>query len=250
MFEKELVSLGLSEKEAKVYMAVLELGPETVQNIAKKADINRPTTYLQIESLKERGLMSQFEKGKKTFFVAESPEQLSRIVSAMESDLNVKKTQAERMIPALKDIFEGAGERPKVRFLEGQEGAKTLQADFLSVKDKSIESFSNLDSMFEVFPNHEKDYSQKRIEKGIKNRVIYTRKDGPLPGATDPSKLREAKYVSAERMPISADVTIYDNKVALVTYRVKPIGVVIESQEIASMFRVIFNLLWNDVAEG
>ena len=245
MYERELKNLGLTEKEAKVYLASLELGPETVQNIAKKAGINRPTAYLQIELLKEKGLMREFQKGKKTFFDAESPEKLSRLLNVQEKELESKRAEAMKVLPALKDIFAGAGERPLVRFLEGTEGAKTLQTDFLSVKNKNIEALSNLDKVFEAFPKHEQDYSKKRIEKGIKSRVIYTRQDGPLEGADDPSKLRETRYLPPEKFPVGADITIYDNKVAIATYRAKPTSVVIESQEIADTMRVIFNLIWD-----
>ena len=131
MYEKELVSLGLSEKEAKVYLAALDLGPETVQKIAQKAGVNRPTAYVQIESLKEKGLMSQFEKGKKTFYVAESPERLSSLLNAFEKELEFKRAETSRILPALLDVFAGAGERPKVRFLEGVEGLKTIKQEFL-----------------------------------------------------------------------------------------------------------------------
>ena len=55
MYEKELQDLGLSEKEAKVYLTALEMGAETAQNIAKKANVNRATTYVQIDSLKAKG---------------------------------------------------------------------------------------------------------------------------------------------------------------------------------------------------
>ncbi len=72
MYEKELQNLGLTEKEARTYLASLELGPETAQNIAKKTGINRATTYVQIESLKKRGLMSEFEKGALDILVATS----------------------------------------------------------------------------------------------------------------------------------------------------------------------------------
>ena len=90
MFEKELQNLGLSEKEAKIYLASLELGPETVQNIAKKAGINRPTTYLQIESLKEKGLISEFQRGKKTFYAPESPNRLLSMLGTFEKELDFK----------------------------------------------------------------------------------------------------------------------------------------------------------------
>ena len=42
--DKELQKIGLSEKEAKVYLAALELGQASVQNIARKAEVNRATT--------------------------------------------------------------------------------------------------------------------------------------------------------------------------------------------------------------
>jgi sugar-specific transcriptional regulator TrmB len=79
MFDK-LRHLGLSENEAKVYMAMLELGPSVVVEIARKSGINRPTTYVQIESLKKKGLVSTQAKGKKQFFIAESPDKLELLI--------------------------------------------------------------------------------------------------------------------------------------------------------------------------
>lgn len=246
-YEKELKNLGLSEKESLVYLAALELGPETVQNIAKKAGINRATTYLQIESLKEKGLMSEFEKGKKAFFAAESPEQLGRLLNVWEKELDFKKAEVGRILPALKDLFAGAGERPIVRFFEGIEGARTLQAEFLNAKKKQIESFANLDKLFTAFPKHEEDFTKKRIGKGIQSRVIYTRKEGPVENATDPKQLRVAKYIAPEKFPIGVDITIFDDKVAIVTYRTKPIGILLEGQEIADTIRGMFNLVWESI---
>lgn len=41
--ENKLKELGLADKEARVYLASLELGSDTVQNIAKKSGVNRAT---------------------------------------------------------------------------------------------------------------------------------------------------------------------------------------------------------------
>ena len=49
--EKQLKSLGFSEKEARVYLALLELGPSTTTEIARKSKINRTTGYDILESL-------------------------------------------------------------------------------------------------------------------------------------------------------------------------------------------------------
>ena len=46
---EKLEEFGLSEKEAKVYMASLEIGEATADQIAKHSGVNRSTTYVQIQ---------------------------------------------------------------------------------------------------------------------------------------------------------------------------------------------------------
>ena len=68
MLERELMEIGLNEKEVKVYLASLELGQSAVQAIANKSGVNRATTYFVIEGLTTKGLISSFHQGKKQFF--------------------------------------------------------------------------------------------------------------------------------------------------------------------------------------
>ena len=76
MVQKELINLGLTAKEADVYLATLQIGFATVQKIASKAEINRTTTYTHIRNLISRGLISTMEKNGKQYFVAEKPDKL------------------------------------------------------------------------------------------------------------------------------------------------------------------------------
>jgi sugar-specific transcriptional regulator TrmB len=247
MYEKELQNLGLSEKESKVYLTALEMGAETAQNIAKKANINRATTYVQIDSLKLKGLMSEFEKGKKTFYVAESPERLSGLMNVFEKELDLKKSEVGRILPGLLELFAGMGERPKVRFFEGMEGTKSMDEDFLNMKGKNVMGILDLDKLFAFFPNHESGLTRQRIEKKIQSQIIYTRDEGQMPNASDPNKLRQAKFLPKDKLMIGSDVSIYDNKVSIVTYKAKPIGVVIENEDIANTMRTLFKLIWNSI---
>lgn len=246
MYEKELQTLGLSEKETAVYLAALELGPETAQNLAKKARINRPTTYAQIESLKKKGLMSEITKGKKTFYVAEDPEKLESLLHTFEQELGFKKIELGRILPGLAELFAGAGDRPKVRFFEGIEGARTVQEDILKTSEGGC-SIVNLDKLFALFPKYEEEFSKKRIARNIRARTIYTRQGGPLKNANDPQKLREAKFISPEKFPVEADLTIYGRRVAIMTYHQQSAAVIIESREIAETLRAIFNLIWQSL---
>lgn len=60
--EKILQELGLTEIEAKIYLASLELGTDTVLKIAKKAEVKRPTAYIALDSLFSKGFVSKSKK--------------------------------------------------------------------------------------------------------------------------------------------------------------------------------------------
>ena len=53
----ELLSLGLSDEEAKVYLACLEINGGPVSVIAKKAGIHRVSCYHTLENLLEKRLL-------------------------------------------------------------------------------------------------------------------------------------------------------------------------------------------------
>ena len=91
MIDKDLQAVGLQEKEAKVYLAALELGKGTAQQIAIKAELKRPTTYVIMEELMRQGLVSSFYEGKKQYFVAENPERLVDILQNQKQDSRTRK---------------------------------------------------------------------------------------------------------------------------------------------------------------
>lgn len=240
MHEKQLQQLGLSEKEAKVYSASLELGPTSVQKIAKRAQLKRPTTYFAIEGLIRMGLISSFEKGKKRYFSAESPERLISLVAAQKRKAQALEEDLQKILPELNKIFGLSGERPKVRFFEGKEGIKAIQDDVLRSEFKSMEQFVPLDDSYKVFPPRPGDHRQKIKTKfkKIPMRTIYTFSKGAI---LSPERTR---FIPHEKFPFSTEITIYGDKVAIAALKEKIIGVIIESRIIADTLRSIFNLAW------
>ena len=65
----ELKKLGLKEKEARVYLAGLELGLTSIQKLAERTGITRPTAYEIVRALEQRGLFAETTTNKKKFFV-------------------------------------------------------------------------------------------------------------------------------------------------------------------------------------
>ena len=241
---KQLTSLGLSENEAKVYMAMLELGSATVLEISAKAGVNRPTTYVQIESLKKMGLVSTQTKGKKQLLIAESPEQLESIIENQKREVEQKKDELSKFLPELINLFNLAGEKPQVRFFEGKEGLMKMQDEFLKSKAEEVLSFST-DEILKVFPTHPEKYAPRRVQKGIKARLIYTSSKGPFLAEHDEKMLRDAKYVSFEEFPFKSDIAIYDDNISISALEGKLVGIIITHKALADSFKALFNLLWS-----
>jgi|SRR3989338_1401735 len=246
MFEK-LKNLGLSENEAKVYMAMLELGPSVVVEISRKSQINRPTTYVQIESLKKKGLVSTQTKGKKQIFIAESPDKLELLIDNELKNVESKKSELNNFLPELLGLFNSSGERPHVKFFEGKEGILALQREFLKTENAPICGITSLDNIFEVFPEFENTYTKKRVSKKIHSRTIYTSRKGPILKESDESSFRESKFIEPDKLPLGVDITIFKDKVAIVALKGKISGTLIEHKEIADSFRAIFELVWNKI---
>jgi sugar-specific transcriptional regulator TrmB len=74
-----LQNIGLSEMETAVYIAALELGEGTMQELAQKSQVKRATIYTFIEKLKKSGLILQTKRKKRTLYIAAHPNMLMEI---------------------------------------------------------------------------------------------------------------------------------------------------------------------------
>jgi len=245
---RELKKLGLSDKESKIYLTSLQRGPETAPTLAKQAEIVRPTTYVVIDGLVKKGLMSSVTKGNKIYYTAESPEHLLSLLRIEKQHIEEKEREFKRFLPELNSLANLSGEKPKVRVFEGIEGLKTIREDIIKSKTKEIYSFIPLDELYSLFAEkeHSEVISKTRMEKKIKSYVIYTsrRKDYFKP--VDKEQLREAKYVSPESFPFKAGIDIYANKVGIYTFKNQILGILIENNDISNTLRMIFQMLWKN----
>jgi len=241
---KELQDIGLSEKEAKVYLASLEIGRATADQLAKHAKIVRSTTYVQIDALMKMGLMSTYEEGKKTYFAPESPEILERLLLKQQEEAQVRKKELAALMPDLLVQFAGAGDRPVVRFFDGKEGIQTIREEALRAKSKEVSFLYSFSKFKEIFSIEEReDYSRRRAKQGIRARVIYTSAYTPEPGYVPPP-LTAALYMDEKNLPLNSDIFIYDNRVAFIVLEGRMHGVVIESEGIAVTMKQLFDHFW------
>lgn len=245
-----LEDLGLSEKEAKVYLANLSLGASSVQKIADHSGIKRVTTYVILESLVNLGLVSQSTKGKKTLFIAEDPLSLSRLIAKREAELDDQKASFDAMLPQLKTLKNQPSDSPSVKFYDSAEGIKSVVKTFYRTVEaegiKEVHGISNLDHLYTIFPEFRESVSNpSRVRAGIKSYIIYTSHEGPIFKQSDKRTNRESRFVPVEKYPISGDIGIVGPHLFLLSLTgSKPLGITIRSEELAEGMRALFKLAW------
>lgn len=239
MLEKELQEIGLNEKEAKVYLASLELGQSVVQDIAKKAGLNRATAYFIIDSLMKRGLMSSFHQGKKQFFVAADPDKLIDIASQEKQRIEKREGILKKLLPQLQSINNKITDKPVVRYYEGKEGLITVTEEFLKSAGDIAYMIYPVDKVNNLLTQEERDsLRKKRLDKSIKTEVIYTYENGVLQNSADGTRLK----IPYDKFPISCDIAIYGDKVRIASLEDKLVGIIIEDKNIAETLKSIFKL--------
>lgn len=238
-----LIRLGLGEKEARIYETALESGPETVQKIARGAGITRTSAYTHIKSLMKQGLMSKDTRDKRTYFAAEPPENLFRLVEMRRKEAQRYSFELKKTMPRLRTLYETSAERPRVRVFEGREGLKAMINDLLKSKFQSLEEFTSLDEIYAIIPPQPDDHRQQIKKKfpKIPKRVIYTSKQGPF---LKQEKDAEFRFLPKDKFPFTGSVNIYGNKVTLTSHKKTITGVIIENREIADTLRAFFDLAW------
>jgi sugar-specific transcriptional regulator TrmB len=234
--EQILKKFGFSENETRVYLASLEMGLASAQEVAKKAGLKRTTTYSVLAYLVNRGIVGKTIVKNKTRFVAEPPEKLLNLIAEIKE--NVSKA-----MPQLEAIYNKSETKPKITFFEGENAIHNVYEDTLKEKPKEILEW-NTNAFFERFPK-DYNYIEKRTALGIKARRIAG--EGSLWATKhrglDQKELAETAIVSKDIFDPQIEVNIYNNKVAFMNYA-ENMSVIIESKAIADAMKQAYELSW------
>ncbi len=238
MLTKKLEEIGLHEKEAKVYVAALELGQATASEIAKKSGINRATTYFTLENLMKIGLVSASNTEKTQKFTPEDPAQLENIITKQQKELEQKKKDLKNLVSELNKINHASVQKPIVKYYLGKEGIMRMaSASFDYTKNKTMRLAFSPDSLNKFLSNEErKKLQNQRVAKGTRIETVYSSKNETLK-----SKKGIVYKVDNERYQLPGDIAIYDDKIRLTSFK-DEIGIIIENKDIAKTLESIFKL--------
>ena len=236
MLEKVLENIGLSGKEAKIYLACLEVGTNVVSEIAKKAELNRVTTYDILEKLIKKGFVSFLNKEKIKYFTATDPDLIAYETSR-------KADEFKKNLPQLKRLY-GKVAHARIQYFEGLDGIKAIYADTLS-STTEILNYANSKEIRLYWPEYDEEYVAQRIKNKIFLKGIAPYDEyGLKVKKENTNSFREIRLVPGTEFTFTNEINIYDDKVAITSFKDELIGMIIQSQAIADTQRDIFKMAW------
>jgi len=224
----ELKQAGLTENETKVYLALIESGPNLAGQISRKTGLHRRSVYDVTEMLIKKGLIGYILKNNRRYFEASNPNRILEI-------LQEKQNLLEPIVSDLLKTYSSEKEKQETNFYKGKEGLKAIFEDQLNYKEILILGASP--KAYEVLQFYFKWYDKKRKKKKIKARIIaYDKKISKIP-------LAEIRYLPQKyESPVA--VNIYGNKTAIILWAKQPIVIAIREKEIAEAYKKYFELMW------
>lgn len=239
----QLINLGLSSEEAKVYLALLELGSGPASVIANKAKVPRVNCYHLLENLIHKGLVTSYVQKGLRRFSAEDPKVL---INQQQERL----LQAKKLVPQLQSLTHALASKPRIHFHEGLEGIKSIYNEAAETKGELL-GYTDLKTFGKLFPDFLRDYCARKVKNRVKTRIISPSSPEALrfleefyPKRYDPN-LIEIFFVNPTEFQFENDIIIFENKVAIVSLNPDElIGVTIESPVYARTEKAIFGLAW------
>jgi sugar-specific transcriptional regulator TrmB len=234
--QKVLQDYGLTEKEAAIYLACLQIGSGSVPSISKKAGQPKTTCYEVLEKLREKGFVSTYQKNKSRCYIANNPTKALAIAKEKIAEL-------EKHSPQLCALFANTKNIPVVRVFQDK---KQIGLVFREILDeaKELYGFASADDVLKELDKYHTKFLEERVRRKIPIKLILN--DTPTARERQrigPGSLRTVKLVP-RLYEYHSLVYIWNDKVALISLSQNLTAVVIQCKELANIQLTMFKHLW------
>lgn len=232
-----LMKFGFSEKEAAVYLALLNEDSLSLLDISRKTNIHRPALYELLPKLEAKELVLKKKIGKREYYSAESPQKIEKLFNKIQSGFQL-------FIDRLNDQYTNINKRPSVHYYYGKKGYNYLFDDIASSTPKDgIYYRYSARRTDEKFFNPTDYYFKMRDKKRFERKVITSVAKNKDKG----KRLEREIKVIPENIDLFDDNVssyIYADKVAFIDFDTQT-TFVINSKKIADFQKKLFQMLWS-----
>jgi sugar-specific transcriptional regulator TrmB len=230
-----LLELGMTLNEARVYLALLEIGSSSVVEISRRCKIHRPNVYDSLQKLIEKGIISIITKDSTKYYQASDPSMLDKL-------LKEKELKLQGIMPELYTLFNMKKTRSFANVYEGI-GAVTKILDGMLRHNKDILVYGIPRVAPEMIKFFIMNFHKRRIGQKIVMKHIYNFNAMERIKLLNSMPYTEAKYAPIEAESVVA-THICGNEVALLIWTENPKVIQIIDKDVAESYRNYFNMLW------
>jgi len=233
---------GLSESQAKCYLALIEHGQLSPTDMATYTGESRTNSYMICEKLELLGLIIRKE-GKKLIYIPAHPSTLETLAEKRRKIMVRNEHEVKQNISPLIDLFYASTETPGTRTLQGIDGIKEVYRDTLRTKQDLYLLRSDHDTPVMGMDFFD-EYKAKRADKGIRTfaltpdslEVVHNQ-------ARDEELLITRTILPKGYYTGAAEIDVYGSKVAFISFGETQMATIIDSPPIAEAMRQVLTLL-------
>jgi sugar-specific transcriptional regulator TrmB len=235
---ESLKNLGLNDKEAKVYVALLQLGQGSAYAIAKLSGLKKSTTYVILEDLIDKAIVKKVPRLKVMQYIAIPPTELFAMA-------RTKLINAEQeTLAELKAISNKDERKMRVSYYEGVDELKNMYQKQLK-EDSSQKYFGFYGKGKGI--SHELKKELEKIDLKFKNKGI--KREGFLSQDGDENNIFSVKNIGGGQN-YDSNISIEVSKKKTYIFSSKNLeGMVINSPDLANALEQIFKAGFGDGGE-
>jgi len=231
-----LADIGLTNSEIKVYIALLELGASTAGPILDKTGLHNSVVHMTLNKLIEKGLISFSKEGKRNIYQPANPK---HIIEYIEQ----KKENFQKILPELLAKQGMSKEKPEVTTFRGKKGIRELLFELLDAGGKEHHTIGSPKESVMLGDAFWIDYHKQRSKKGINAKLLFNESLRKWKKKVGYYSNAQTKYYEKGFEPLNETI-IRNNKVAIIIWTEKPIGILIQNNEAANSYEKYFQFLW------
>jgi sugar-specific transcriptional regulator TrmB len=240
-YVEQLTSLGLTQGEAKVFLAMIQIGPSRVGKIVEISGVSQSKIYNVLDRLVLKGLASYNIQDNIKHFQSLEPSRLHEYIQKKEDEIKRQKEGITQLVNDLtKNIY--ATKRSTSEIFVGERSLRSAYMTLLSDAKKG-----DMLRYFYPYPNAHENASpfysrfyKYQKSKGLVERGIVTIDFKNSKHFKEIPKDVKLRYVN---FPLPGTIDMLMNKLLIVDWKTIT-GILITSSEIASIFINYFDSIW------
>ena len=240
-YVEQLISLGLTQGEAKVYLAMIQVGPSKVGKIVEMAGVSQSKIYNVLDRLILKGLASYNIRDNFKYFQSLEPSRLHEFIVKKENEVRRQKEGITQIINDLSKNINAAKRSTSEIFV----GERSLRSAYLTLLSDSKNgdilryfypypnAHENASPFYSRFYKYQK--SKGLVERGIVNSDFKNSQH--FKEIPKDVKLRHVNF------PLPGTIDIFADKLLIIDWKTIT-GILITSSEIAGIFVDYFDSIW------